>query len=124
MQLFTIGLVKLDTNGVPLLDANGVAIPTYTQTDVEGLARNFTGWTWGNSVAFTDGNDWRISMKPFLSYHDRTDKVIVTNKLIAAGGTTESDMTTAMTTLFKHPNVGPFIARRLIQRLVTSNPSP
>jgi uncharacterized protein (DUF1800 family) len=124
MQLFSIGLVKLDNTGVPLLDKNGMTIPTYSQADIEGLARTFTGWSWGNSQVFTDGNDWRISMKPFLNYHDRADKTIVTGKLIAALGTPETDLQTALTTIFRHPNVGPFISRRLIQRLVTSNPSP
>ena len=33
-------------------------------------------------------------------------------------------MKIALDTLFNHPNTGPFIARQLIQRLVTSNPSP
>ncbi len=124
MQLFTMGLVRLDNNGNPLLTTAGATIPTYNQAGVEGLARTFTGWSWGNSVNFTDGNDWRISMKPFIAYHDRADKTIVTTKLIPALGTPEADLTLALDTIFRHPNVGPFIARRLIQRLVTSNPSP
>ena len=36
----------------------------------------------------------------------------------------EGDLKIALDTLFNHPNVGPFIGRQLIQRLVTSNPSP
>jgi uncharacterized protein (DUF1800 family) len=124
MQLFTIGLVKLDNNGNPSLNSSGSTLPTYTQAQVEGIAKTFTGWTWGNSIYFTDGNDWRISMKPFLSYHDRSQKEIVTSKLIPALGTPEADLALALNTIFKHPNVGPFIAKRLIQRLVTSNPSP
>jgi uncharacterized protein (DUF1800 family) len=123
MQLFSLGLVKLDNTGVPVLK-NGVTIPTYSQLDVEGLARTFTGWSWGNSVNFEDGDDWRVSMKPFLNYHDRAEKTIMTNKLLPAAGTPETDLALALNTIFKHPNVGPFIARRLIQRLVTSNPSP
>ena len=30
----------------------------------------------------------------------------------------------ALDRLFNHPNIGPFISQRLIQQLVTSNPSP
>jgi uncharacterized protein (DUF1800 family) len=123
MQLFSVGLVELDNTGVPLLK-NGATIPTYSQQDVEGLARTLTGWSWGNSVNFTDGDDWRVSMKPFLGYHDRAEKTILSSKLLPAAGTPEADLAIALNTIFKHPNVGPFIARRLIQRLVTSNPSP
>ena len=40
------------------------------------------------------------------------------------GSDTNKDLADALDNIFNHPNVGPFIARRLIQRLVTSNPSP
>jgi len=123
MQLFTIGLVQLNPSGVPVRE-NGETIATYSQADIEGLARVFTGWTWGDSLGFFDGDDWRISMAPFQSYHDRNEKIILNRKRIAAGGTAEKDLDIALKTLFSHPNVGPFIGRRLIQRLVTSNPSP
>jgi uncharacterized protein (DUF1800 family) len=36
----------------------------------------------------------------------------------------EGDLKIALDRLFNHPNVGPFFGRQLIQRLVTSNPSP
>ncbi|MFZ2725805.1 MAG: DUF1800 domain-containing protein [Methylococcaceae bacterium] len=123
MQLFTIGLTELDTTGVALLQ-NKLPIATYNQTDVENLARVFTGWTWGDSYNFTDGDDWRINMKAFPSYHDRANKTIINQTLIPANAKPETDLTLALNTLFKHPNVGPFVSRRLIQRLVTSNPSP
>ena len=123
MQLFTIGLNELDATGVPMLQ-NGELIPTYEQAEVEALARVFTGWSWGNSYNFTDGDDWRISMKPFVNYHDRLSKTIVGQALIPAGNRADKDLALALDTLFNHPNVGPFIGRRLIQRLVTSNPSP
>ena len=45
---------------------------------------------------------------------------------IAASTTSDpaGDLKIALDTLFNHPNVGPFIGKQLIQRLVTSNPSP
>ena len=43
---------------------------------------------------------------------------------LPAGGTTQADLTAALQNIFSHPNVGPFISKQLIQRLVTSNPSP
>jgi len=125
MQLFTIGLVQLNPTGVPLRK-DGATVSAYTQDNVENLARVFTGWTWGDALTFDDyaGDDWRITMKAFRSYHDIGDKVIVNRKRLPAGGTAEKELDIALNTLFNHPNVGPFIGRRLIQRLVTSNPSP
>ena len=123
MQLFTLGLVKLDAQGQPLLE-DGQAVPTYSQPDVEGLARVFTGWSWGDSQFFTDGDDWRIEMRPFADYHDSNAKTILDGVRIPARGSAASDLKRALDTLFNHPNVGPFIGRQLIQRLVTSNPSP
>jgi uncharacterized protein (DUF1800 family) len=123
MQLFTIGLVKLDISGAPLL-LDGATIPTYSQADVENSAKVLTGWTLGDSLSFFDGDDYRIGMKSFGTYHDRSAKTILGNTLIAEKGTAESDLNILLNRLFRHPNVGPFIGRRLIQRLVTSNPSP
>ncbi len=123
MQLFTIGLVQLDTDGTPLLQANST-IPTYSQTDVENSARVLTGWGLGDSVSFFDGSDWRINMKPFENYHDHNPKTILNNTPVPGQGKAPADLKILLDTLFNHPNVGPFIGRRLIQRLVTSNPSP
>ena len=123
MQLFTIGLVQLDGSGIPLLQ-DGNTIPTYSQTDVENSAKVLTGWTLIDSVNFFDGNEWRVSMKPFENYHDRTAKTLLNNTPVAAAGKAPADLKILLDTLFNHPNVGPFISRRLIQRLVTSNPSP
>jgi uncharacterized protein (DUF1800 family) len=44
--------------------------------------------------------------------------------VLADNGTAQSDLTFALDNIFNHPNVGPFISKELIQRLVTSNPSP
>lgn len=122
MQLFSIGLVQLDPGGAPLLQ-DGLVIPTYSQPDVEGLARVLTGWTWSDSFYFDDGDDWRSPMKAFRKYHDRNEKTILNNTRIPAGGKPEVDLALALDAVFHHPNVGPFIGRQLIQRLVTSNPS-
>ena len=123
MQLFTIGLVELDSSGKPLLQGNAT-IPTYSQTDIEQSAKILTGWSFGDSLSFFDGNDWRISMRPFEAYHDHTLKTIIDKIVVPAGGTSSADLKVLLDKLFNHPNVGPFIGRRLIQRLVTSNPSP
>jgi uncharacterized protein (DUF1800 family) len=124
MQLFSIGLVQLNRNGTPV-KVDGSTVPTYSQKDIEGLARVFTGWTFADAYDFDWwADDWRRPMRAFQSYHDRGIKTILGGTVIAKGGTAEQDLKVALDTIFNHPNVGPFIGRQLIQRLVTSNPSP
>ena len=130
MQLFTIGLVQLNLDGSVQTDSSGIALPTYSQTDVENLARVFTGWA-SNPTTHAYGDqswlydiDYFNPMIAYPSYHDTTAKTLINNTVIAAGGTPASDLKTALDLLFNHPNVGPFLGKQLIERLVTSNPSP
>jgi uncharacterized protein (DUF1800 family) len=132
MQLFTIGLVQLNPDGSQKTDGSGNPIPTYGLPEIENLARVFTGWgsnplpphTMGDENAWKYDVDFLHPMTPYEAHHDTGAKTIVGGVNIPAGGTCESDLKIALDTLFQHPNVGPFIGRRLIQRLVTSNPSP
>ena len=147
MQLFSIGLYKLNLDGSEMKDANNKSIPTYDNNDIANLAKVFTGLSWGDSRYLGDGvkNNWSYTKKLKFYAIDSSDAKINTwrnpprivnghevgvktflgstipSKSIAAG---ETDIQDALNILFNHPNVGPFIARRLIQRLVTSNPSP
>ncbi|NKI70226.1 DUF1800 family protein [Collimonas pratensis] len=123
MQLFTIGLVQLNVDGTVQTDASRKPISTYSQSDVNGMARAFTGWSW-NSADFFDGPPNNVAqMIPFSDYHDVNGKIIV-GAVHVKGGDARGDLKLALDTLAKHPNVGPFIGRQLIQRLVASNPSP
>lgn len=125
MQLFTIGLDELNLDGTPRLDGAGNAIPTYSQKDIENLARVFTGWTSaGTSNWNRPAQTPTRQMVPFESYHDTDAKTIIGGVQLPAGQTARQDLELALDTLFNHPNVGPFIGKQLIQRLVTSNPSP
>ncbi|WP_331351433.1 DUF1800 domain-containing protein [Cellvibrio sp. UBA7671] len=128
MQLFTIGLVHLNLDGSVKLDAQGNPIPTYDQTTVKELARVFTGW---NMATIKNWWEWTESgaseilpMKSFDNYHDFNAKMLFGDKSIAANKTPEQDVDAALDIIFAHPNVAPFISKQLIQRLVTSNPSP
>jgi uncharacterized protein (DUF1800 family) len=129
MQLFTVGLWQLNADGSSQLDSSGNGIPTYVQVDVTNLARVFTGWA-SNPQTHTGDQAWiydRDLFHPMVAYedhHDTNAKVIIGGVQIPGGGTSAADMQIALDTLFNHPNVGPFIGRQLIQRLVTSNPSP
>jgi uncharacterized protein (DUF1800 family) len=128
LQLFTIGLDLLNPDGTPQLDGSGNPIPTYSQETVEGFAHVFTGWTYptkpGSSAHFNNPEYYSGPMIPIDSHHDQGAKTLLNGVTIPAGGTTQSDLDAALQNIFNHPNVGPFIGRRLIQHLVTSNPTP
>lgn len=127
MQLFTIGLVKLNVDGTPKLDASGKPIPTYTQTDIENMARVLTGWNYAGTTAenyrYPSAN-WLVPMEPVEAYHDTDAKTLFDGIAVPAGGSARSDLKIALDALFNHANTAPFISRQLIQRLVTSNPTP
>ena len=133
MQLMTIGLYKLNADGTNQLDGSGNPIPTYSQNDILGLAKVFTGLAWYSpsptTSTFNGGNkDPNATITPMIAYpqfHSTSEKDFL-GVTIAAAATpdTAGDIKIALDTLFNHPNVGPFISFRLIQQLVTSNPSP
>jgi uncharacterized protein (DUF1800 family) len=133
MQLFTIGLNELNPDGTLRLDPNGQPIPTYSQDTIVQMAKVFTGWSFNNpnanatanSTLFTSGAaDYINPMILWPAFHDDSQKTIVGGKVLPAGQGGLKDLKDTLDALFQHPNTGPFIARQLIQRLVTSNPSP
>ena len=165
LQLFSIGLWLLDRDGSQLLSNGttlgpdgelipaGEPIPTYGQSQVEILARVFTGLSIGsrfsnpdleptdaNIIPTTTFNDSRsVYFRPMRFYdgeHDIAAKTLslpghATLNLPARTGTTttsqtagNADLTATLDWLAAHPNIAPFICRQLIQRLVTSNPTP
>jgi uncharacterized protein (DUF1800 family) len=126
MQLFTIGPNVLNPDGTPVLLPNGAFTPTYTQTDIQQLARALTGWTFngGNPCFYTFFGGLGGSPMTFCdANHDTTAKTILGTTL-PAGQTSQQDLKGALDTVFMHPNLPPFVARRFIQHLVSSNPSP
>jgi uncharacterized protein (DUF1800 family) len=130
LQLFSIGLVKLNIDGSPQRDSAGRTIPTYDQAVVQGFAKAFSGWSFGGrnttrADMFSHGEDnWTVPMQAWSSKHDTGAKQLLDGRILPAGQSAQKDMADALDTIFNHPNVGPFIGRRLIQRFVTSNPSP
>lgn len=129
-------------------------VPTYDQATVRGFAAVFTGWNWNNTGCGVNGHvcctaasygncgpigeashdklAWQLPMQPIEAFHDNSsDKqllvypgVALPGGVLAAGGTAQQELDAALDNIFHHPNVGPFLALRLIQRLVTSNPTP
>ena len=128
MQLFSIGLVELNTDGTEKLDLQGQPIPTYDQDVIEGFAHVYTGWTFAGAPSFRQARATRFNqvlpMQLYPGFHDTGSKRLLNGVILPAGQSGEQDLRDALDNIFNHPNVGPFIAVRLIQRLVTSNPSP
>ena len=130
MQLFTIGLVELNQDGTPQLDGSGNPIPAYSQAQVQAFARAYTGWTYANATGgaaakFPNGTpNYAYPMAAVESAHDTTSKTLLNGTVLSAGQTAEADLSGALTNIFNHPNVGPFVCTQLIQHLVTSTPSP
>lgn len=127
MQLFTLGLMQLNTDGTPVLDQSGNTIPTYAQADVTALSNAFTGWTYPpmpGAVTKSHNPAYYLNpMVPVQANHDVTAKTVLGAKL-PAGQTAEQDLTDALHVLFMQPTLPPFVVKQLIQHLVTSNPSP
>ncbi len=127
MQLFTIGLYQLNPDGTQKLDNQNQPISTYDQDVVEGFAHVFTGWYWAQSGtphwSYASPN-YRSPMLAFPTHHDTGAKLLLDNVTLPENQTQTKDLKDALDALFNHPNTGPFFCRQLIQRLVTSNPSP
>jgi uncharacterized protein (DUF1800 family) len=128
MQLFSVGLVELEADGSVVTDAGGVPVPTYDQSVIEGFAHVLTGWNWAGFASFafarpTDANQVQ-PMQLYPAFHDTWPKQLLGNTVLPGGQSGNDDLAAALDNVFNHPNVGPFIAIRLIQRLTTSNPSP
>ena len=128
LQLFSIGPNQLNADGTTVLDGTGAPVPTYTQTQVQGFAAAFTGWTYpatpGTTSKFGNPQYFLGPMVAFDAQHDMTAKSLLSGVTTATGQTSAADLKTALDNIFNHPNVGPFIGKQLIQFLVTSNPSP
>lgn len=153
MQLFSVGLILRDMDFSPILDG-GLEIPTYDQTTITHTAKVFTGFTWSDAPRspspsfFGGGSTFAAQSAPMACWgteyfpasgsgsnnmrHDLTGddgttgtaKTVLGGVQIPAGQTCAQDVGDELDIIAAHPNVAPFISRQLIQRFVTSNPSP
>jgi uncharacterized protein (DUF1800 family) len=127
MQLFTLGLNQLNADGTAVLDGSGNPVPTYTQDDVMALGRALTGWTYptqpGQTLQKHNPEYYGGPLAPFESNHDAGAKTLL-GQSVAAGQSVEQELDSVLTIIFNHPNLPPFVCKQLIEKLVTSNPSP
>lgn len=130
MQLFSIGLFELNPDGSMRRNGSGNPIPTYDNDDIQEFAKIFTGLSYGPaqpggpSFFGKENPVLHVPMVMFDAFHEPGQKVLLNGVVVPDGQTGMQDINSAVDNLFNHPNVGPFIGRLLIQRLVTSNPSP
>jgi uncharacterized protein (DUF1800 family) len=128
MQLFSIGLVELNLDGTVRTDGQGQPIPTYNQSIIEGFAHIYTGWTYAGSPVFRGARatltNQVIPMQLWQNFHDTGAKSLLNGFVVPAGQGGDQDLAMALDNIFNHPNIGPFMATRLIERLTASNPTP
>jgi uncharacterized protein (DUF1800 family) len=129
MQLFTIGLYQMNPDGTYQTNSQGALIPTYGFTDVAELAKTFTGLKGTNNGASgSDTVNWNFTSREMFaqeSDHDKTAKSLLNGYLqIPANMNVKAEIRLVCEKLVKHPNCAPYVATRLIQNLVTSNPTP
>jgi uncharacterized protein (DUF1800 family) len=131
LQLFSIGLIELNGDGTPKLtnaaDSTST-IPTFGQDQVEGFSAVFTGWTYpprpGETAKWTNPPNYDGVMSAVPTHHDNAGgETLLNGVVLQANGDQSKDLDQAIENIFRHPNVGPFIGKQLIQQLVTSNPS-
>ncbi len=127
MQLFTIGLWKLNQDGTHILDANGESIPTYSNDDITEFAKVFTGFRKPNNRENIEVN-YIDTVRLQASWHDFSAKTLLDGSSLGPFSEDDTglvaDVNCLLKHLFEHDNTPPFIARRLIQRFTVSNPSP
>ena len=126
MQLFSIGLWQLEENGNRKLDAHNNYIPTYTNKDIQELARVFTGFWLADSWLFgkIDWTKFDQPMSVYAGQHDNSAKTLLDGHIkIPANTNPMEEVKYVVKKLAQHPNTAPFITRKLIQNMVTSNPS-
>jgi uncharacterized protein (DUF1800 family) len=122
LQLFSIGLNELNDDGTPMVDDSGTPVPTYSQAVITAFAHVFTGWNTAAQIAPGIPNYRDPMIVANENNHDASQQTLLDGN--AVSGPSSTELSAALDIIFNHHNVGPFIGKQLIQKLVTSNPSP
>jgi hypothetical protein len=141
MQLFSVGVDKLNQDGTPVLDSSGNHVPTYDQATITNFARVFTGWDLSaNKLWVVDGvTNVPNYTDPMILNNNRNrydigQKTLLNGLILPActncTNTANSqaykanELNLAIDNLFNHQNTGPYLCTSLIHQMVTSNPTP
>ncbi|CAH0990242.1 hypothetical protein SIN8267_00334 [Sinobacterium norvegicum] len=127
MQLFSIGLFELNSDGSYKKNGDGAKVSTYNQQDISNFARIYTGWNFGDSVLFRSHvrtiDSEILPMIAYNAHHDNAAKTLLNSVETEEFATGNMDLEAAISNLFQHQNTAPFISTLIIKQLVTSNPS-
>ncbi len=133
MQLFSIGLYNLNNDGSIVLDSEGEYEASYSNIEIVEFAKVFTGLMWGDrdpipSQFFKNKKTYKsytYDMQMLNDMHEPGEKYLLNDFVVPNRDPVDgdADIQDALDNIYNHQNVGPFLAKRLIQRLVTSNPS-
>jgi hypothetical protein len=144
LQLFSIGLYRLWPDGTLVMNSQSTLVPTYDQNTIMGFASTFTGWNYYQTnqangrlpTSFSPSANYTNPMVLVPTHHELGTKQLLDLTVLPAaqGLQTNSastnfdiycsqDLESALDSIFNNQNVGPFVCRQLIQRLVTSHPS-
>jgi uncharacterized protein (DUF1800 family) len=131
LQLFSIGLDKLNPDGTPILDPQGNRVPTYTQDTITNFARVFTGWVFAPQPDPLEAG-YVNYIDPMIvgnaNSHDQLSKTLLDHGgpgcAPPGGEDAPTELGEALSCIMSSPYVAPYISKNLIQHLVTSNPTP
>ena len=124
LQLFSTGLVELKLDGTPVMNADGTPKEIYSNDDIRGLAKVFTGLDFARDRNDRRAEDaWWVDMEIQENRHSDLEKTFL-GKTIPANTNARDSIDQALDIIFEHPNVAPFVSRQLIQRFTASSPSP
>ncbi len=129
LQLFSQGVNLLNDDGTEKKGLDGKPIEAYTQDEIKGFARVFTGWTYPTRAGATPATGNNVqnlagTMESREIYHETGSKDLLGSVVAPAGSSTFADMTGALDNVFNYANVAPFVSKFMIQKLVTGQPSP
>jgi len=144
LQLFSVGLNRMWPDGSLVLNSQGDIVPTYNQDVIIGFSHVFTGWNYWQTnqankrlpVNWNPNANYTQPMVLVPTHHELGTKRLLDNVILPAAQGAEAvstnaifdeycsrDLQLALDNIFYNENVGPFICRQLIQRMVTSHPS-
>lgn len=123
LQLFSMGADKLNMDGTPQRDSSGATIPNYTTDDIKALSRALAGWSYARMADNSNRDYTRPMILAASTRYDTGEKTFL-GATVPAGATPQDSVRIAVETAFNHSSTAPFVARALIQKMVTSNPSP
>ena len=128
LQLFSVGTYLLNPDGTRQTDGTGKPLFTYGEAEIKGFARVFTGWTYptvsGTAQRNNNPRNYLGDMLQVDANHEFGTKILLSRVVAPSALSMSQDLEFAHANIVSHPNVGPFIGKQLIQKLVTSDPSP